>query len=143
MLTDASTLTVLIVDQEPLLRWALRETLAAAGMVVLQAATADAALRTLASNPTGVDLVLLDYLLPDSHDLRLLGALKRIAPGTPVAVMSAFWNPDSIGAALEAGADRILNKPLEMHEAPGVLRETMLGYAAADRTRGHAAGASG
>src|SRR4051794_27302364 len=122
----AATLRVLIVDDEPLLRWALHETLAAAGMEVVQAASADAAIRTLSGASAGIDVVLLDYLLPDSRDLRLLGALKRIAPTTPVIVMSAFWNPDTITEAQEAGPDRILDKPLDMHEAPGLLRSTVL-----------------
>ena len=125
VLPRAAALRVLIVDDDPLLRWALRETLAAAGMVVLQAASADAAVQTLSSAPTGVDVVLLDYLLPDSRDLRLLGLLKKIAPDTPVVVMSAFWNPETIRDARAAGADRIVSKPLEMHEVSDLLRSTV------------------
>jgi DNA-binding NarL/FixJ family response regulator len=95
-------------------------------MVVLQAAQASAAIQTLKRAPNGVDVVLLDYLLRDSRDLRLVEALKKIAPSTPLAVMNAFWTPDTIRAARAAGADRILSKPLEMHEVPALLRATAL-----------------
>jgi DNA-binding NtrC family response regulator len=126
VLTHAATLRVLIVDEDPLLRWALCETLGAAGMLVLQAARADAAVETLSSAPTGVDVVLLDCFLPDSRDFRLLGSLKKIAPETAVAVMSAFWNPDTVRDAWAAGADRVVSKPLEMHEVSDLLRRTVL-----------------
>ncbi|MEO7272939.1 MAG: response regulator [Vicinamibacterales bacterium] len=127
MLTHAAALRVLIVDDEPLLRWALCETLVAAGMDVLQAASADAATQTLSSDPEGIDVVLLDYLLQDANEVRLLDAVKRIAPELPVAVMSAFWNPDTMRDALAAGADRIVGKPLEMHEVPTLLRAMVPG----------------
>jgi len=120
-----AALRVLIVDDEPLLLWALRETLGGAGMTVLQAARADAAIQTVASTPSGVDVVLLDYLLPDSRDLRFVEALNRIAPSTPVVVMSAFWTPDTIREARAAGADRIVCKPLEMRDVPAMLRATV------------------
>src|SRR4026207_2470155 len=54
--------TVLIVDDEDLIRWSLRERLRTEGYDILEAGTGKAALDQF---KTGVDLVLLDYRLPD------------------------------------------------------------------------------
>ena len=73
-------LRVLVVDDEPLIRWSLSETLSEGGHLVSEAGDGESALRTLTAGPLPFDVVLLDYHLPDSHDL----ALRR---------RSARWRP--------------------------------------------------
>jgi CheY-like chemotaxis protein len=73
MRNESLPLRVLIVDDDPLMSWSLAETLSACGDVVTEAATGEAAVRTLANEPAP-NVVLLDYQLPDSGDLQLLSA---------------------------------------------------------------------
>ena len=114
-------LRVLVVDDEPLIRWSIAETLGAAGHQVTEAQDAASALRALADAPD-TDLVLLDFRLPDSNDLGLLAEIRRIVPTTPVVMMTAFGTPDMTAGAIKLGASRVLNKPFNMHDLEDLVR---------------------
>jgi DNA-binding NtrC family response regulator len=121
MNTAARCLHVLVVDDEPLIRWSISETLGAAGHQVTEAQDAASALKALA----GVrepDLVLLDFRLPDSNDLGLLATIRQIAPAATIIMMTAFGTPDVTAGALELGASRVLNKPFNMHDLEDIVR---------------------
>jgi two-component system response regulator AtoC len=121
MTTAARCLRVLVVDDEPLIRWSIAETLGAAGHQVTEAPDAASALRALADAPD-TDLVLLDFRLPDSNDLGLLAEIRRIAPSVPVIMMTAFGTPDVTAGALKLGASKVLNKPFNMHDLEDLVR---------------------
>jgi DNA-binding NtrC family response regulator len=121
MNTAARCLRVLVVDDEPLIRWSIAETLGAAGHQVTEAQDAASALRALADAPD-TDLVLLDFRLPDSNDLGLLAEIRRIAPATPVIMMTAFGTPDVTAGALKLGVSKVLNKPFNMHDLEDLVR---------------------
>jgi DNA-binding response OmpR family regulator len=60
------------------------------------------------------DLVLTDLELPGMSGLDLLDALRRLAPGLPVAVVTAHVHPDV--TSLASRADEFLTKPLGIHQ---------------------------
>jgi DNA-binding NtrC family response regulator len=121
MTTAARCLRVLVVDDEPLIRWSIAETLGAAGHQVTEAPDAASALRALADAPD-TDLVLLDFRLPDSNDLGLLAEVRRVVPAAPVIMMTAFGTPDVTAGALKLGASKVLNKPFNMHDLEDLVR---------------------
>ena len=121
MHTAARCLHVLVVDDEPLIRWSISETLGAAGHQVTEAQDAASALKALA-DVRGPDLVLLDFRLPDSDDLGLLARIRQIAPAATVILMTAFGTSDITAGALELGASRVLNKPFNMHDLEDIVR---------------------
>jgi CheY-like chemotaxis protein len=84
MVNKSPSLRVLVVDDEPLIRWSLSETLSEDGHVVSEAGDGESALRALTASPLSFDVVLLDYHLPDSHDLALLSTIRQVAPRTAV-----------------------------------------------------------
>lgn len=127
---NAPSLQVLVVDDELLIRWSVAETLAAAGHDVIQASDARSAIQAL-DVADHVDVVLLDYRLPDSDDLVLLGDIRRAAPSTAVVIMTAYGTPDMVAGALFLGAQRVLTKPFDMDDLDAVVR------AAADASRSH------
>ena len=121
MTNDLPALRVLIVDDEPLICWSLAETLSECGDVVTEADSGAAAIRALTAASGEVDVVLLDYRLPDSHDLRLLSAVKRLAPHSQVILMSAYCTVDIANDALALGAFRVVAKPIDMRDVPALV----------------------
>lgn len=116
-------LQVLIVDDESLIRWSLSETLADAGHIVIEARDADAAIRSVREADRPFDIVLLDYRLPDSDDLSLLSAIRRLSPGSTVIMMTAFGSPEVVRGALDLGAYRVVLKPFEVDEMAALVAE--------------------
>jgi DNA-binding NtrC family response regulator len=107
-------LRALVVDDEPLIRWAIAETLRTDGYDVEEAGDADGTIRVLLDNPAGLDLVLLDLRLPDCSDLSLLETVHRLVPGATVILMTAFGTPDLRERARSLGAAGVLDKPFDV-----------------------------
>jgi DNA-binding NtrC family response regulator len=104
---------VLVVDDEPLVRWSIAETLRDRGYQVVEAGAADSALRMLVED-TAPDAILLDLRLPDCSDLRVLNTIRSIVPDTPVVLMTAFGTPELAAEARRLGAFAVLEKPFDM-----------------------------
>jgi DNA-binding NtrC family response regulator len=121
---------VLIVDDEPLLRWALAETLRDSGCEIVEAGTAQGAIDALSNPARRFDVVVLDCHLPDAGDLTLLAATRRLSPESQAVVMSAFVTEEATSRALELGACRVLQKPVDL----GALTALVLNLARATST---------
>jgi DNA-binding NtrC family response regulator len=100
--------TVLIVDGEPLIRWAVGERLRAEGYEVREAATGAAAIDQFAN---GVDVVLLDSKLPDVNGRSVLERLLALDPTLPVVLMTADPDAANWAETLTTGGFWVANKP--------------------------------
>jgi two-component system response regulator GlrR len=114
---------VLVVDDEPLIRWSLAETLTHRGHIVTEAGDAGETLRVVTRDADRPDVVLLDYRLPDSNDLNLLAAIKRHVPDIPIILMTAFGTPDITAGALALGVYRVVSKPFEVQDLATLVQE--------------------
>lgn len=119
--TKESSMQVLVVDDEPLIRWALCETLEHAGHQVEETGDAQGTIDKLASGYRP-DFVLLDFRLPDSDDLGLLRSIRRLSPDSTVVMMTAFGTSAMIGDAERIGASCVLSKPLDMNSVPSLVQ---------------------
>jgi two-component system response regulator AtoC len=126
---------VLVVDDEPLIRWSIAETLKEHGHTVLEAENGAAALRELQRSSPPVDVVLLDYRLPDVQNLALLAQIRQIAPLTPVILMTAFGSPEVIEGARHLGACDVMHKPFDMSELEAVVARATQALRARARNR--------
>jgi DNA-binding NtrC family response regulator len=106
--------TVLVVDDEALIRWSLTEMLAERGYAVTEAGDARMALAALESAAQPFDVVLLDYRLPDSADLRLLEKVRHLTPSSQVIMITAHNSPELAQGAVALGAYRVVSKPFEV-----------------------------
>jgi two-component system, NtrC family, response regulator AtoC len=104
---------VLVVDDERLIRWSLSERLSGAGYHVIEAGTAAEALERHAD---GVDLVLLDYKLPDGDGLDVLKKIKDADAETLVILLTAVASVDTAVEAMKNGAYHYANKPFNLDE---------------------------
>jgi two-component system, NtrC family, response regulator AtoC len=104
---------ILIVDDEQLIRWSLAERLRSEGYDIVQAATGAEALEQAAD---GVDLVLLDYKLPDLDGLTVLKRIKELDPDTLVILLTAFASVETAVEAMKHGAYHFANKPFDLDD---------------------------
>ena len=116
-------LTVLVVDDEALLRWSIAEFLRRGGHVVLEATSASGVRDAIGRTSEPIDVVLLDYRLPDSDDLHLLEDVRRRLPRAAVVMMTAFGTAEMVQGAMDRGAYRVLSKPFDMHDIEGLVTD--------------------
>jgi DNA-binding NtrC family response regulator len=114
--------TVLIVDDEELVRWSLRERFVRDGYKVVEAGTAAGAIERLTP---ATDLVLLDYRLPDGDGLTTLRRIKEITPDTPVILMTAFSTVENAVEAMKHGAYHYLNKPFNLDDVSAMVENAL------------------
>jgi two-component system response regulator HydG len=105
---------VLVVDDEPLIRWSLRKGLTNRGYMVAEAETGAEALSLLRNRADGFQAVVLDYRLPDRRDLSLLREVRALSPATAVWMMTAFGDDDMKTEALKLGAQAVVDKPFQV-----------------------------
>jgi two-component system response regulator PilR (NtrC family) len=106
--------SILIAEDETVLRESLAELLKEEGYEVLEAADGKAAYGIAFQRP--VDLVISDMRMPEMDGMSLLGHMQKIAPQTPVIVMTAYGTVESAVAAMRAGAHDYLLKPVQFDD---------------------------
>jgi DNA-binding NtrC family response regulator len=114
-------LNILVVDDEPLARWSVAETLIDSGYRVTQAGDALSALEAMNGKGGAADLVLLDLRLPDSSDLGVLSMMRRLSPTTPIILMTAYGSEALTAEARSRGAYAVINKPFDMSALPPLI----------------------
>jgi len=114
--------TLLVVDDEALIRWSLTERLKSEGYEVLEAETGRAAMEKLAE---GVDLVLLDYRLPDTDGVAILRKIKEFDQDILVILLTAYASVETAVEAMKLGAYHFADKPFNLDEVVATVERAL------------------
>lgn len=102
---------VLVIDDEKLIRWSLREKLSNWSMRVVEAEDGSKALKIMEEEIP--DLIILDVNLPDFKGTELLKEFKEFWPEIPVVMITAYGSIDDAVAAMRNGAYDFITKPID------------------------------
>jgi DNA-binding NtrC family response regulator len=120
MQTNAS---ILVIDDEEIIREALEALLTAEGYRVTSAPTGGEGLDALGRRQ--VDAVLLDLMLPDRNGIEVLEDIRRIDDQLPVIMITAYGTIENAVAATKQGAFYYFTKPFKNDEVLAVLRNAV------------------
>ena len=105
---------IVVVEDEPAIRRGVADALRLSGYEVTEAADGAVGLRE--AGCAGVDLVLLDIMLPKRDGLEVLSELRRTNPTRPVILLTARGSEDDRVRGLKMGADDYVVKPFGTRE---------------------------
>ena len=105
---------ILIVDDERLVRWSLRQKCEEWGYTVIEAESGEPGLKL--AQRESPDLVLLDVRMPDLSGIEVLDQLKKNGDARAVIMITADPQLDDVKAALKLGAYDFVGKPIDFDE---------------------------
>jgi two-component system, NtrC family, response regulator AtoC len=114
---------ILVVDDERLVRWSLRQKCEEWGYSVVEAEAGEPALK-LAQHDSP-DLVLLDVRLPDMSGIEVLGQLKKSGDARAVIMITADPQLDDVKTALKLGAYDFVGKPVDFDELSVAIKNAL------------------
>jgi DNA-binding NtrC family response regulator len=115
--------SVLVVDDEPLIRETLAEYLGAEGLQVTACDSGETAL--VQASKQRFDVVLCDVQLPGMDGLELLERLQRLSPDTFVLLITAYATVENAVEAFQRGAHDYLMKPILLDEVLAKIRRLL------------------
>ena len=105
---------ILVVDDEPLVIWAIKSKFDKAGYFTESASNVQNAIDLIQKNQ--YDLVITDLKLPDKDGLEIIQKTKNQLPSAKIFRMRAFGTENNKRKSMELGADLILDKPLDLNK---------------------------
>ena len=115
--------TLLIVDDEPNVRYSLEKYLGSPSLPVISAASGQEALEmTRREHP---DVVVLDVRLPDMSGLEVFDRIRHIDPRLPVVIITAHATTEVAIEAMKRGAFEYLLKPVDLHQMREVVAQAV------------------
>ena len=125
-----NSIRILMVEDQPICRLGIRSTLGNSTLdheVLAEACNVAEALALLDRLGNEIDLILLDYLLPDGTGMDVIQAAKRLCPNAKIVVFSGEAGGATVKQLLEAGVNGFMSKSINSEEIALVLRSVMAG----------------
>lgn len=114
---------ILIVEDEKLIRWSLRQQLEKHGYTISEAENGAEARKLFQSESW--DLVLLDIKLPDANGLDLLKEIVEGDQELPIIMMTAYSSVESVVNAMKRGAFDYITKPFNLDEVVHTVKKAL------------------
>jgi CheY-like chemotaxis protein len=116
--------TILLVEDEDLLRLAASRMLRKKGFSVIEASDGSAALDLIRTHQDHIDVVLLDITLSGASSREVFNETKRLRPDVRVIVTSAY-NEEAAVASLAARVEHFIRKPYSLDDVLNTIREIL------------------
>ncbi len=117
--------TILVVDDEEVVRELLSGLLSQEGYEVLRAEDGKAAVALFESRGASIDLVILDMIMPGMKGEEVLGRLRSMPASPKVVISSGFMTEEQRDKLKEYGIDGFLDKPYGEENALKVVRSVL------------------
>ncbi len=121
--SSSLAIRVLLVDDEPSIRRALRTPLCEMGFVTTEASRGEEAIQLAQSQ--NFDVVLLDLNMPGMGGMKTLVRLRAMAPRLPILMLTVVDGEEEKVEALECGADDYITKPFSIRECVARMRSAV------------------
>jgi two-component system alkaline phosphatase synthesis response regulator PhoP len=125
MATSTDAKHILVVEDEEHLAIGIKYNFEAEGYRVTLAPDGPAALRLIAENPDGIDLVILDLMLPGMSGYAVCATLREEGNDVPVLILSARTLTEDRIRGMDVGADQYLEKPFDLDELLAMVRNLL------------------
>ena len=119
------TETILIVDDEEMLLNSTSKLLSRRGFNILTAAGGRQAIEIFKEKRNQIDLVILDFIMPEMDAWDVFSELKRMNPDIRVLLASGYSEQGGISEVLSAGAKGFVQKPFDLDELCRNIRNTL------------------
>lgn len=119
--------TILLVDDDKLIRDVGSRILQRVGYTVITASTGKEALEVYRSGSEEIDLVLLDLIMPEMGGARCLEGLLSLNPSVKVVIASGYSGDAHSRQTLESAAKGFVNKPFDIRRVLQVVRNVLDG----------------
>jgi PAS domain S-box-containing protein len=123
---NAGSGTILVVEDEPVVRTVAQALLSRSGYTVLTAPDGASALNVLRDHPAGIGLILLDMTMPGMTTDDIVQAIRALDPTVPILLNSGYTSNDTVQQMLEEGSVQgFLGKPYELRELLSTIDQLM------------------
>jgi len=119
------TEAILVVDDEDTVLSVSRDLLEILGYRVRTARNGQEAVEILAADPAGIDLVILDMIMPGLSGEETFMRLRRIAPGIKILLASGYSIDGQAQEIMDRGCNGFLQKPFQMERLAEKVREVL------------------
>ncbi|HEX7670903.1 MAG TPA: response regulator [Polyangiaceae bacterium] len=117
--------TVLVIDDEELIRKLVITFLGGLGYTVLEAADGIEGIRMIEESTVGIELVLLDLIMPRMTGVECFARIRALAPEMPVVLVSGFAADHDVKELSARGAAGFLRKPFGIEELSRVIADAL------------------
>ncbi len=116
---------VLLAEDEPDVRSVVRAMLESLGYSVVEAGDGREAVEQFRKHRSGIDLVLMDMVMPRLSGEGALAEIRRIAPGVPAILVSGYDQGGRIDGVVESGSGAFLRKPFRRQDLESKIAEAL------------------
>lgn len=117
--------TVLVVDDEEIMRSLVKEMLEECGYNLLFAEDGEEGLNIYQQNYAQIDLVLLDMIMPKKSGVETFHAIRQITPDAKIIVTSGFRQDERVDKLLAKGAAGFIQKPYTINKLSEIIFEAI------------------